>query len=198
MLHEKPEQAVGVPRLRERAVQLPGARARLGGLPVHPGVRVRRGKRAEAGARGRRGGGHGAERGVRGVEAAGAGEEAEQRGVGERGRRVMAVGPVPGEEREGEVGVGEGGDGGGEARVGERGREERGEGAGPGRVGGAGGEDARERGREGRSDGWVRAGAAVRERDDAGQLGHETMRGEARRRGAMKGGGKARRGGTSC
>ena len=63
--------------------------------------------------------------------------------MGERGRRVMAVGPGPGEEREGKVGVGEGGDGGGEARVGERGREERGEGAGPGRVGGAGGEDAR-------------------------------------------------------
>ena len=153
-------------------MQVPGARARLGGLRFHPGVGVGGGERAEAPARGRNPReGHGAERGVRGVEAAGAGEEAEQRRVGERGAAMaVVVGTVPGEERDREVRVGvpERGDGGGEARVGERGREERREGAGPGRVGGARGEHARERRREGGGDGRARSRAVREERGDAG------------------------------
>jgi hypothetical protein len=91
--------------------------------------------------------------------------------VGERGggERVMVVCLRPGQERECEVWVTEGREGGGEARVGGRGREERGEGTRPGRIGGAGGEDVRERGRKGGGDQRARVPVVVQERGDAGQ-----------------------------
>lgn len=106
-------------------MQVPGARARLGGLRLHPSVRVRDGERAEAAARGRGPrDGHGPQRGVRIVEAARAGEEAKQRRVSERGQGrggaasamvVVVVDPGLGEEHKGEVRVVERVDGVGEA-----------------------------------------------------------------------------------